>query len=463
MQCSELLSKIIKNAEQIKLEYGLKHNSATTIIAACSEFQFTQYSGLNDYYYPERFEEERLRYIYKKILKLGGNLRSNLIKKVLQNPELDLPFDFTQSEKIAEIREKTILSADLVFLSAFTTIPIQHRICPNEYKKDLNIIEVMTNIDTSIYNYVIEENQKICEKLQKRINEAVYLRDWKPAKKFTEPQALSDSFFSNIKTELKDNILEIQIPFFFGISNLLLSVHCVDETYYLHDNGCAIKHLKSHLDNAQKLERILSKVCSKQWIKNGIITGFFTDVRYFFIFLQYLIFIANADLFYTRLEKQIYSKDTANQYLDSSYAKPFDPTPLLKKLKDSFRFGYDKNIGLFFNIATTYSLFSTHVSFQLETLYDDSIRISDSRKGKTEGEIFEAFYWLHNDISPYQQFVEKFANRFSVKFEDGNIYSYTNTEKLFQNLFNFINTAILLSEIGHNINLPKDTKSKEQS
>ena len=81
---------------------------------------------------------------------------------------------------------------------------------------------------------------------------------------------------------------------------------------------------------------------------------------------------------------------------------------------------------------------------------------SDSRKGKTEGEIFEAFYWSYNDITPYTDFIRVFADRFGAVLEDKNIYLTDVRKNWLPALLRFINTAVLLSEFGHNIKMLAD-------
>lgn len=321
-------------------------------------------------------------------------------------------------------------------------------------KTDFDICKFLTVIDANIYNYVINESEKLCAKFKKRIDEATALRDWRPAKKFVEPQELSNMFFSAIKTEYSQNVLKITIPGFFNESDLVLSIHCVNEVYYVQDNGCAINRLKKRVDE-DKLSRILNKVCSKHWLKNGCVIGFFTGFHYFFYYLQKLIFIANGDLVYSRFEEQAYKAHIKERdYIDEDKAQSFDYVKLLSDLKNDFSFGYDENCGLYFSIATTYSLFSTHISFLIETI-DDNICISDMRKGKTEGEIFEAFYWSNDDITPYEKFINKFTKRFNAEFKNENVYLTDKKENWIKAQFKFINLAVLLSEIGHNIKLPK--------
>ncbi len=455
MKYSELLESILAKAEEWRKERGFRHLSAALIVAACSEFRFSEYTGQNETYYPELYEEERLRYVYKKLFKLGGNLRAPYMSKLTQRPdELDVLFDFCQSEEIAKKRGKDILSADLVFLSALSMLPPQDRYCVPAYREALDVEQLMREIDANIYGYVVDQLSVVSAKLQKRLEEAIARRDWHPAKKFAEPEAVSHQFFDSVKVEYVDDILNLKIPHFFGEDELVLSIHWCKDAYYFHDNGCSFRVLKKNVGNEEKAERIIKKTCHPQWIKGKKIIGVFTDSRHFLYLLQRLIFIAHGDLYFRRLTRPIYLPNPEADYLDQSLAEPFDWRGLLNEFKEKLSFGYEEKCGLYFHVGTTYSLFSTSVSFLMETV-EQSVRISDRLKGKTEGEIWEAFYWNHDDIQPYKRILSRYLKRFGAGLEGKDLYLEDSCEHWLPALFRFINLAVLLSEFGHEIELEK--------
>ena len=76
------------------------------------------------------------------------------------------------------------------------------------------------------------------------------------------------------------------------------------------------------------------------------------------------------------------------------------------------------------------------------------IRISDRKKGNIEGEIFESFYFGHDDISAYSDYINKFCQRFGAEFDGKNIWLVCRNEDVVKSLYSFINLAVLLSEFG---------------
>jgi len=453
----ELYSVILEIAEKIKAEKGFKNISPMLIVAACGEFVSRPYNGAVEYIYPERFEEERLRFIYRTINNVGLSWRNLFVRNIRQNPEkFDVTFDFTECNNISRARGKGSVSADLLFLSAFSAISAPDRACPEIYKRNLDVAAIMTVIDECIYDYVIKINRELCAELNKKIDEATALRGWRPAKKFAEPEKLAEQLISYVKTDFSDNVLKLIVPGFFGANDLVVSIHSVDGIYYLSDNGCAIKHLRERVNDDRKAEETVNRCISERFVVNNSVTGVFTDERRFLRYLQNLIFIANADLFYDRIENKLDLEDENYCYNDENFAEQFDCDNVLGILKKCFRFGYDKNEGVFVNFSTGYASFSKNISFLLEVVDESRIRISDSRKGKTEGEIFEAFYWLYNDITPYTDFIRGFADRFGAVLEDKNIYLTDVRKNWLPALLRFINTAVLLSEFGHNIKVLTD-------
>lgn len=455
MNYSKLLTSILDNAERIRTQYGVKHLCAPVIVASVCEFRSHKYNGLSDEYYPVRFEEERLRYLHRKIIRLGGNLDSQYARMAVKHSHLDTPFDFTDCKKLANDLQRHALSADIVFLLALEQIPPEHRICLSPFKASLPIQALLGETDRNIYDYVIDNINEVCKALQAKAQAAAAIRDWRPANKFAESEALSALFFDAIDSCTSGNKLTIHIPNFFCDKSLVLSLHHYGDLYYIHDNGCAIDYLKTNVSDSDERNRILNAVCNEQWIVDGKITGFFSQTYHFFYYLQRLIFIAHADLHHMKAERQFYDPNNSHQYIDSQLGEAHDFAKLLQSLKENMCFGYDENAGLYFRIDTTYSLNSTTISFLIETLDDNTIRISDNRKGKIEGEIFESFYWSNDSLLPYRDFIETFTSRFGAYFDGENVYLIADQKDFISALLRFINLAVLLSELNRLIALPE--------
>ncbi len=464
MQHTVLLKTIIDKANDVKDEFGGEYLCASHVAVAVADFCRTKYIGTSisdNTYFPCRFEEERLRYIFSNEVKLKSFFRTVLSRNT-KNGVKEREFDFYCCEGVANTRRTDILSADLVFLCALREIDDAYKPNIRSAVSDDAIISVLQNTDRNIYDYVIENISEVLFELNKKSEIAKSIRDWKPARKFAEPKEIADIFFKSIEAKIKNNVITLKLAKFFGTTDLKVSIHKTDGIYYIHDNGCAIKHLLKQIKDNAKCENVLKKVCGSCWIDKGRITGSFVSVSSFFYYLQRLIFIAHADIYYTKAEKPLYYKQKDYIYIDTDKAEPINETELLEKLKSGIGFDYDEKAGLYYWLDTRYSLFSSRASFLIETFENEKIRISDRHKGKIEGEIFEAFYWNNDDISLYNKFVLKVADRFGGEFDGRNIYLTDKKENFCKAAYKFFNMAVLLSEFGHDIELPKiKRKGKE--
>ena len=104
------------------------------------------------------------------------------------------------------------------------------------------------------------------------------------------------------------------------------------------------------------------------------------------------------------------------------------------------------------------SMSAPRMYFLIETLENNTLRISDKKKGKVEGEIFEEFYWSNSDITLYSNLVKKIAERFGGYFDGRDIFITSKISNFNNALYNFFNMATLFTEFGRNINLPKPRK-----
>lgn len=451
-----LLKNILENANKIKDEFGSDVLCASHIAVAVADFCKTKYVGFSisdSTFHPSRFEEERLRYIFSKEVKLSSFFRIRLSKNI-RDGVLEDEFDLNCCAEIASSRGAEALSSDIAFLCALKELPSSYHATLKSIDSDDSIIALLQDTDENIYNYVIQNIEELRCSLKAKADEAVSIRDWKPAEKFEEPDKLAALFFDSIEKQCSTKSITLKFPRFFGHSDLKLSIHTVGGIYYVHDNGCAIRHLSRKLNDRQKCQLIIKKVCDSCWIKQTKITGSFTTVFHFLYYLQRLVFIAHADLYYTKAEQPLYYKDLSFVYPDPSQAELLDVNRLFEELKKGISFDYDVNAGLYYYLDTKYSLFSTKASFLMETLENGLIRISDKRKGKLEGQIFEAFYWSNEDISLYRKFVEKIAERFRGEFDGKDIYLTVKQENFVNGIFKFFNFAVLLSEFGHDIAVP---------
>ena len=456
---TDLLKAILEKANIIKTNHGGEYLCASHICAAVAEFCKTKYTGFTAfrYSYPP-YEEERLRYIFSKEVKLASYFQLRLSQNAKAGIREE-EFDLAGCESIAALRKGNILSADVAFLCALRDLHQSYRNNVLSASTDSAITALLQETDVNIYDYVIDHIESICHDLRRKAAEAAATRDWKPAVKFCEPDDLASMFFGKIENTLSENILTLKFPSFFGTTDLKLSIHQADEVYYVHDNGCAIRHLSKQVKDTQKKDRILAKICPACWIDSGRITGCFLQSSTFLHYLQKLVFVAQADLYHTRASRPFIAPDPEHVYIPATQAEPLDETALLEVLKKCISFDYDQNKGLYYWLDTRYSLFSTRCSFLIETLNDKQIRISDARKHQTEGEIFEAFYWDHEDLAPYSKFISVIAARFGAEFDGRDLWLTDKKTNFFRAMMNFFNLAVVLSEFGHDIAVPKGGRS----
>lgn len=459
MRHTELLNVILEKADNIKAEFKAEHLCASHIVAAVAGFCRTKYTGLSISdmtYWPNRFEEERLRYLFGKEIKLANYFRLRLSHNV-KNGVQEEAFDVTDCERIAALRNDEVLSSDAVFLCALTKLHDSYRQAVRSAQSEESVMALLQDTDLNIYTYVIENIESVRAELKKKADEAAAIRDWKPAAKFVEPEALTQLALDGIETKQTGNTITVKIPKFFGNTGLTLSIHNVAGIYYVHDNRCALRHLARTIRDAKKYDRAVRKVCHNARIDKGRITGSFSNVTGFMYYLKDLVFVAQADLYYPRAKSQLCFKDKGYVYIPEDDADPLDQTELINMLKECVNAYYDENEGLCCWLKAGNSPFQTRYSFLVETLDGGRIRLSDRLKGKYEGELLEPCYWYHDstDIFVYNRFFTKLAARFGAEFDGKNIYLTAKSKDFRHALFQFFQLAVLVSRLGHSIQLPK--------
>lgn len=459
MRHTELLKIILKKGETVRDEFHCKFLWPSHIAVAFAEFCATEYTGVSvsdRSIYPNWYEEERLRMLYTKALKNKSYFRLHLSKK-LREGAAEEPFDFGGCEKIAALRNNDVLSADLVFLCVLKELAEECRPVYRISVKEESIIPLLEYADANIYDYTAKSVEAVCKKLMEKANTAAAKRDWKPVAKFVEPEELIQLALDGIETKHTGNITTVRISKFFGNTGLTLSIHRVDGIYYVHDNQCALRYLARTLRDTDQYERAVRKVCHSARIDKGRITGSFVDVTGFMYYLKDLVFVAHADLYYPRAKHQLCFKDKGYVYILDDKAEPFDESELINILKESVNAYYAENEGLCCWLKVGNSPFQTRYSFLVETLDDGSIRFSDRRKGKYEGELLEPCYWYHDstDISVYSRFFTKLARGFGGEFDGKNFYLTAKSKDFQHALFQFFQLAVLISRLGHSIALPK--------
>ncbi len=456
MILTPLVKILLEKANAIQEEFGAAQLCPAHVAAAAADFCKVPYTGfaVSDTTGQPRFEEERLRYLMAKEVKLSSYFRMNLRQNAKKGIE-EAAFDLEACARLAALRGAPLLSADVVVLCVLLQLPDAYQSTVRTVRTQNDVLVLLDDTDRHIYDYVIEQTQKLSQALQQKAWEAAALRDWKPAAKFAQPADLAAMFFAKAETVLCGNVLTLKLPKFFGRAGLKLSIHKAGALYYIHDYGCAVQHLEKQVQNAESCGRILDKVCHHSFLEGRRVTGSFCDGRGFLRYLQMLVMVAQAGLYHTKLQRRLYPREKGYAYVHPSKAEPMDEAALLEILRGGVGFGYDEQQGLYCWADVRASLNTSRIFFLLETLEDGQVRISDRKKGKFEGEIFENFYWSHDDIGPYGKFVETLAAHFGGRFDGRDVYLMGKQGDFAPLLLRFFNLAMVISEFGNGIPVPR--------
>lgn len=463
---SDFLEDILSQARQIQKDAEMQYLCAPCIIVAVVRFcadDYRGYSKYDDCYYLEEYGEEKLRYLYKKVFKAGPRLIEFVWKRRLENDlaqyDTDFMSDYEQIfEELSHSRRPAYVSADMVFLAAVKSIAERNRIgVREEFQVDFSIAEVLKQTDKDIYDYVVCEIEKVVQKLQNKSDKAKAIRDWRPAKKFLEPEELKSLILGSVKVIESEKELSLTLPYFFNDDDgeLKLTICKSGNLYYAHDNGCALYQLRRCVRDEEKVQRILKRLFKREMLQGELLIRHFHDANYFLLYIELLILVAHAELYYTKL-------DSYGMHYDYEKCLPeekekLDVQELKGILKQCVRCGYDENRGLLLRIFHRYARSSETPAFLLETMEDGTIKISDGKAGKYAGEIFEMLRFRDDDISPYSKQIKKVCKKFGVDFDGQYISLMTknNGKDAFIKAFVcFLNAAVLLSEFNCMIELP---------
>jgi len=473
-----LLKAILEDAEDVMTEFGGEYLTASHIVVAIADFCKTKYNGLDSYYlaYP-RFEEERLRYIFEKEIKMAGYLRLALSINSKMNID-EKEFDLKAWECVALARGADILSADVVFVCAMLQINEKSKRTLRTVSDVNTVFALLQETDKNIFDYTIAKIDEVCAYLKKKSNEAVRIRDWKPAAKFAEPEELIKQFFDNISTNFEDNVLRITIPKFLRERDLKLSVYKINDCYIVHDNGCAVQCLSMRIDNS-RLQKVLEVLWGESNLQDNKLFTEFKDAKTILYFIQEVILTANADLYYEYFKEEPFGRrryiEPCDVLKDEQQAKEFDVEVFLDNLKATLTVNYDEIRGLILRFNSKYCNCSYGINISIETLENGTLRFSDAYKNKSyeTGEMLEAFYFgsEKENADMYYELMQKLAKPFGMKFDrtssiifpeycgqehnHKNPYMLSTEQNWLLDFYNFMNSAVLISVVADRINYEK--------
>lgn len=463
---SEFLEDILLQAKQIQKDGGVPYLSASCIILAVIRFcreKYRGYSKYDDSYYKEEYGEEKLRYLYKKVFKPASGAIEHLWKKKIANESKECMQDFMEEhestfEELSHMRRPAYLTVDEVFLTAVKSIDEQSRIgVREEFKGEFSVRELIEETDREIYDYVIDEIEKVVGNLQNKSQKAKELRDWRPAAKFVEPEELHSIFMKSILVKETEKEVELVFPHFFDKDDgeLQLTITRFGDLYYVHDKGFAMRQLRKVTQTEEKLQRVTKRLFRRGELKDEKIVGSFCDKDGFLRYLQLVIFVANGELYYTKL-------DSNGLHFDYDESIPqnkesINIQELREVLRECVSCHYDEQRGLIVKVFHTYSHSSGTPSFLIESLENGDVQISDGKRGKYEGEIFENLLFRHEDLTLYSREIRKVCKKFGVVFDGKTIcLDMTNTDHnaFVYGFVSFFQAALLLSEFNAMIELP---------
>ncbi len=459
MNYSELLNDVINMAEQVQKETGMKCVSAACIIVAVARLCAENYKGLTKYddvLYPEAFEEERLRYLFKTVFKGGPGVIGVLMKSRLKKDSAKLDIDFLTEYKAELEAEATkrcakVIPSDLVLLVAIKSLDPELRMSKPEFAVDFSVYDTLKAVDNGVCEYVMTETESVIGKLKAKQQQAEKIIKKRPAMKFAEPEEVLSLLSELITTEITDKSLKIHIKGFFnGTDDLTLVITRQDGAYYVHDDASSLAVLQKN--SGENFQKVLDAIKGKLSLNEGRVLGAFCTASTLLHFIQVLIFVANGDLYYKDLDAELYSDNDIN-YVSADMGESFDANELIDEIKKSISCRYDEEKGLILALDMIYSYNNSTVSYLVET-FERTLKISDNRKGCFEGEIFESLYARFDDIKPFKGYIEVYCKRFGADFDGESVSISSNTSQFATDMLKFINLAVLLSELGRMIEIP---------
>ncbi|MBO5747355.1 MAG: hypothetical protein J6S13_09775 [Clostridia bacterium] len=460
MQYSQLFEDLVLRAKVIHKQEETECVSPVCFLLAVCELCASQYRGLTDYDrldYPELFEEERLRFVFEYAIRVKPSLIKMHLKSksrgLLRKYDVDFLNTYSsQLELIAEKRGKKAVSADVGFLVALQALAPDDRLASSRCDKAFDANEILFSIDKRIYGYVMREMNIVNERLITKYQLAVDKHNWMPALKIGEPKELRLKFFKFIRCDVSTDRVTLVFPEFFGVVGEALKVTVVryDGLYYIHDNECTLKRLFEKVNSPEKYSEVLQSIKSNLSFDGRRVIARFADARGLLRYLGILLLVANADLYYDRLDEPGLNSDCGVVLPSEESFEAFDFSELLKGLKQRVYCSFDENCGTKLTVGLPYSLNDENASFLIETFEDRSARLSDARKGEV-GEIFDSFFFGNDSLEPYKDYINSVCEGFGVLFDGRNLYLPTNgntPDEVFRALFKFMNVAVVLSEFG---------------
>ena len=453
MENSAFLSSLLAYAEILRVKNGLKHISAGLIVAAASSYASFEYSGKVTTKIPEKFEPERLRLAVSMLSPHKLTLMPFICVK-LRNPrnELDTPFSFQSSIRVARRRGRVLLSSDIVFFEAAAEF-LPHLLSSMRnnplFKDGVDTYALTRDIDNQILSYTDELLSETPMPSLERLHEIKQLSSLPPIVKIMEPSVMNDEFKKVIRISLEQRVLTLSIPDFFDTdAPLTLHIHRVNRTYVVHDNGSAVRYLRKCY---KKADDVINKVCEPSVFDGDNFVGAFNSTKTFLSYIQRVVLLGHAYLYHNSIDKPF-----LRFFLEYSELKHRrDPLEdhLVQMLSDAVSFEFFETTGHVARLRTTSTMCDVPWAFVLEARGDELL-LRDLNRGALKGEILEMLYYHHNIAGLDYELIAPYFQRFGCELRDGEIVLSGKAGDWRTLLLRYFNMAVLVSSLAELIKSP---------
>lgn len=251
----------------------------------------------------------------------------------------------------------------------------------------------------------------------------------------------------NVEKIYENNRLYLTVPDFFGDGlTLKLVVASPHEGFYvIHDDGSAVAALRSRLPREEWNAPGLAYSGENQRVYAGLPQ----DVH-FYAYLGRLVTIANADLFYKRLDCPLNGMCPSEFYEREGEAEPFDPDVFLNMVNEGLRARERPDGSLRLRHPFSYPNPETSTTGGLLLRREgDEIVITDSSVPGIEGSVLECFLYHYDYLSDYAKEAQPYFDRFGGRITGENSFEFrTPVSDLRKGLYRVYSLTTVLSLFG---------------
>lgn len=476
MASTFLLRNMLMQADALQNELGVKDQYPTIFLLAALTYCEPKYTGFGKNEQPEPipYEEERLRYIFSKVFLRGCGACARMIKYLLKKhqndwmPAISREEMLLQVQALAEGRKVPVMSVELMLAVVLEhmDLRLETLLKPECRQGKISAQLLMEMCDREIYDYVIEEIEKLMLQLRQKSKEVVELRDWRPARMFAPVEELESKLRSSIVIDEQGGELSITIPYFFADTErpMRITVRDTEEGFVAHDNGLALEELSARPDvndPVQMAERICAgTVCH---LEDGRLTICFQGSHYLNYFLQYAALIAHADLYPDYdLRGNVYQ--VAQRYDRIPTKEQPDYSNLCENWLEYLRVGYDEYSGIQVGLGLVFLGCNTGSRFLLTTDEDGLITIVDYSNSYNEGAILENYINYYEESTNNHGQIQALAKRFGGTYDGESVRcTFRNdSEDAFVKAVNrYAQMGVILSQLGYNIPLESEKQNQQ--